>query len=166
VTYTITAKNSGNVTLYGVTITDPLVPRLECAPSAPATLAPGDALVCSGSVSIPTADVDATFLANVATATGDDPSGRPVTGVGTALIDTVAAAVGVEKSNLSPLAPLGGQVVRPPSAPVPPGSTGGTGGGNALPATGAETSRRVGLGLLLLGSALVTHSASRLRRNR
>jgi hypothetical protein len=117
-------------------------------------------------VSIPTADVDATFLANVATATGDDPSGRPVTGVGTALIDTVAAAVGVEKSNLSPLAPLGGQVVRPPSAPVPPGSTGGTGGGNALPATGAETSRRVGLGLLLLGSALVTHSASRLRRNR
>jgi uncharacterized repeat protein (TIGR01451 family)/fimbrial isopeptide formation D2 family protein len=166
VTYTITAKNSGNVTLYGVTITDPLVPLLDCA-AAPANLAPGDALVCTGKVTVRTDDVDATFLANVATASGDDPSGRPVTGVGTALIDTVVAAVGVERSNLFPTTPLGGVVVDPLTpAPMPRGNTVGPHGGSALPATGADTARQAGLGLLLLGSALVTRWAGRLRPNR
>ena len=165
VNYTITAKNSGNVTLYGVTIADAIIPRLDCAPSVPVTLRPGDALVCTGTVSIRTADIDATFLANVATASGDDPAGRPVTGVGSALIDTVAAAVGVEKLNLSPSGSLGATVVSPPSLPATLDSTAPSVGGNALPATGIDIMRQFGLALLLLGSAFVTRRVSRLRRS-
>ena len=138
VTFTITAENSGNVTLYGVVIVDHLVPRLDCGTSTPATLRPGDALVCRAMMSIRIADVDAASLTNIATATGDDPSGRPVTGVGTALIDTVPSAPSVERSTLFPSAPLGAVVA--PSPPAAPGSTGATVGssGGLLPFTGSD----------------------------
>lgn len=88
VTYTITTTNTGNVTLHGVATIDPLVSDLECLPAAPASLAPGDAQVCTGTAVVTQADVDAGYLVNVATATGEDPSGTPVTGVGSALVDT------------------------------------------------------------------------------
>src|SRR5699024_3138518 len=44
ITYELTATNTGNVTLYGVEISDPDATITSCAPSQPAELAPGDDL--------------------------------------------------------------------------------------------------------------------------
>src|SRR5205085_919362 len=59
VTYTLTAKNTGNVTLHNVTVTDsPALTGLSCLPATPATLAPGDSIVCTGTHKITQADLD------------------------------------------------------------------------------------------------------------
>src|SRR5207344_787142 len=42
--YTISATNDGNTTLTGVTITDPLLPTLDCTPTQPATLNAGETM--------------------------------------------------------------------------------------------------------------------------
>lgn len=77
VTWTITARNSGNVTLTGVTVDDPALTDLACtvddvAASQPATFGPGMALVCTGTTTISQDDVDlGESLTNMATATSD-----------------------------------------------------------------------------------------------
>jgi uncharacterized repeat protein (TIGR01451 family) len=73
--YTLTATNDGNATLTGATISDPLLPALSCTPAQPATLAVGEALVCTGTYAVTQADVDAGSVANTATAQATDPSG-------------------------------------------------------------------------------------------
>lgn len=85
VTYTITATNSGNVTLSGVQVGDDqtaftgsgtLTPVGTCAP---ATLAPGATVSCTYSYPISQADVDAqTAVVNTAIASGVDPKGVAV----------------------------------------------------------------------------------------
>ncbi|MFE7629155.1 Ig-like domain-containing protein [Kocuria sp. NPDC057446] len=69
VTYSFTARNTGNVTLSGVTVTDPKVTGIT---PATATIAPGaTATFTSAAYTITQADVDAgTALRNTATATG------------------------------------------------------------------------------------------------
>src|SRR6478609_5178912 len=83
VTFSFTVKNTGDVTLTGLSIADTLV-----APAGPAvsvtcpvtTLAPGATAVCTGSAYVVTqADVDAGAVRNSATATGTPPTGSPVT---------------------------------------------------------------------------------------
>ena len=79
INYTLTATNTGNVILDQVVIDDPLVAPLSCTPAAPATLAPDEALVCTGSYEVTPADVDAQQpIVNTATATGEDPFNTPV----------------------------------------------------------------------------------------
>ena len=56
--YSIVATNNGNVTLTNVTVTDPLIGTLSCAPTQPATLAPGEAITCTGSYAITQGDLD------------------------------------------------------------------------------------------------------------
>ena len=82
ITFTFTVKNTGNVTLTGVTVADQLV-----APAGPAvsvtcpssTLAPGATLVCTSSAYVVTqGDVDAGSVDNSATASGTPPIGPPV----------------------------------------------------------------------------------------
>src|SRR6185369_3048426 len=60
VTYTLTAKNNGNVTLHNVTVTDnPALSSFSCLPSSPvASLAPGDSVVCHGTHTIDQGDLD------------------------------------------------------------------------------------------------------------
>jgi uncharacterized repeat protein (TIGR01451 family) len=68
--YQIVATNDGNVTLTGVTVSDPLLPNLTCTPPAPATpttLLPGEDIVCSGSHTLTQGDVDAGGFSNTAT---------------------------------------------------------------------------------------------------
>ncbi|MEN8040329.1 MAG: hypothetical protein ABFR95_02395, partial [Actinomycetota bacterium] len=73
--YTITATNDGNVTLTSVSVSDSLVPTLVCVPASPATLAPGAAMSCTGSLSVDQADIDAGGdIINVASATGQHAS--------------------------------------------------------------------------------------------
>ena len=79
INYTLTATNTGNTTLSGVTISDPLMGALACVPLQPAVLAPGDALACTASYALTQADVDAGTFNNTAAVTGNPPTGTPVT---------------------------------------------------------------------------------------
>src|SRR5690625_4227454 len=76
--YEITATNTGNVTLFGVEISDPLLGALDCDPSQPADLAPGEELVCEGSYTVTQNDVDAGEIINVATVNAEDPEDNDV----------------------------------------------------------------------------------------
>jgi uncharacterized repeat protein (TIGR01451 family) len=65
--YTITATNSGNVTLHGVEVIDPNVGDLLCTPDNPAAdLAPGDSIVCTATHTITQDDLDAGSVFNEA----------------------------------------------------------------------------------------------------
>src|SRR5690625_1207137 len=76
--YRITATNTGNVTLFDVEISDPLLGALDCDPSQPADLAPGEGLVCEGSYTVTQADVDAGEVVNSATVDAKDPEDNDV----------------------------------------------------------------------------------------
>ncbi|GMA28798.1 beta strand repeat-containing protein [Arenivirga flava] len=81
ITYTITARNGGNVTLTGVTIADSLPGISSLAytwPGTPGTLAPGETVNARGTYAITQADVDAGSVRNVATASGQPPTGERV----------------------------------------------------------------------------------------
>lgn len=113
-TYRITATNSGNQTLRGVTIADPLIDSLSCTvtpggAAAPAnvTLDPNAALVCTGTYRVTQDDVDAQTLVNTANATATDPQGETVGGSDstTADIEAPNTAMEVIKSTLRPVGP-------------------------------------------------------------
>jgi uncharacterized repeat protein (TIGR01451 family) len=77
ISYTITATNTGDVTLTDVAIVDTMEGReldtFECSPSVPAaTLAPGASIVCRGTYVIRPADLDGGDLRNTATATSEE----------------------------------------------------------------------------------------------
>ncbi|MFK7803941.1 MAG: hypothetical protein AB8G95_20070 [Anaerolineae bacterium] len=93
-TYTFVITNSGNVTLFNVRISDPLVGLgpISCALSQPGgvvrvlkidtvipVIAPGEWFVCTAAYTLTQADVDAGERPNTATAAGTDPAGNPVT---------------------------------------------------------------------------------------
>lgn len=77
ITYTFGVLNTGNVTLTGVTVTDPLtgLSPIACAPAQPFTLAPGATVSCTATRSTTQADLDAGTRVNSATATGTSPTG-------------------------------------------------------------------------------------------
>lgn len=84
VLYTFIGTNSGNVTLHGVTISDPLpgLGTMDCYPRMPAELPPGERVLCRAWYSVTQADLDAGSLLNTATLKGNDPAGTaldPVT---------------------------------------------------------------------------------------
>ena len=71
--YTLTATNDGNVTLHGVTITDPLLGTLSFSVAVPAILLPGQSLTASGTYTITQDDLNAGHVLNVASASGLGP---------------------------------------------------------------------------------------------
>ena len=84
VVWTVTVKNSGNVTLTNVTVTDALAGATivtPCAFSSPiASMAPAATVSCDVSYSVTQANVDAGGVTNTANATGKPPVGANVTG--------------------------------------------------------------------------------------
>ena len=66
--YKLAATNNGNVTLSSVSIIDSKLAALSC--SQPVLLAPGGTLTCTGVYTITQADLDSTYVKNVATAAG------------------------------------------------------------------------------------------------
>lgn len=87
-TYKLEATNSGNVTMSGVKISDPLpgLGSLSCTPAQPTTLAPGSKLTCTATYTVQTADVNAGLIQNTATVEGFDPSNTKRTAQHTALV--------------------------------------------------------------------------------
>ncbi|MEL6570057.1 MAG: Ig-like domain-containing protein [Pseudomonadota bacterium] len=87
VSYQIVATNTGNQTLNTVAIADPLLGALTCDLAAPVTLAPTEALTCTGDYEIQQSDIDAqtvgdaatAIFTNTATAVANDPAGDAIT---------------------------------------------------------------------------------------
>ncbi|MDQ2996084.1 MAG: DUF11 domain-containing protein, partial [Chloroflexota bacterium] len=73
--YTLTAKNNGDVALREVTINDPNVSLSECAPR---TLDPGKTLVCRGSHTVTSDDMQRETLVNTASAAGRTADGQTI----------------------------------------------------------------------------------------
>src|SRR4029079_5441074 len=84
VTWTVTVKNSGNVTLTNVTVTDALAGATlvtPCGFSSPiASLAPNASVACDVTYAVTQANVDAGSVTNSVSATGKPPTGANVTG--------------------------------------------------------------------------------------
>ncbi|MFM2475320.1 DUF7507 domain-containing protein, partial [Burkholderia cenocepacia] len=106
VTYTFAAVNTGNVTLSGVTIVDPL-PGLSAleydwsGAQAPSVLAPGQGVTATATYVLTQADADAGSVPNTAVASATAPSGagveatasRSVSIPGTALVRMLKVGV-------------------------------------------------------------------------
>ena len=77
ISYTFTVANTGNVTLTGITVSDPDA----LVAGGPISLAPGaaDSTTFTATHTVTQADLDAGSFANTATATGTPPSGPNVT---------------------------------------------------------------------------------------
>ncbi|MFI4957568.1 MAG: hypothetical protein ACHP7C_00195, partial [Lysobacterales bacterium] len=98
INYVITATNSGNVTLSSLTVSDPMAggTALTCAPTA---IDPGKIANCgSFTYTVTQADVDAgVAVHNVATISGNPPTGSPVSSTGTT--DTPIGDVAIVAKN-------------------------------------------------------------------
>ena len=102
VTYTFTVKNTGRVSLSGVSIDDP---SLATAPTCPTgALAPGASVVCTATYTVLASDLAAGEIDNTATASALDTYGTTVTS------PTASAHVGIEGLSLAKTADT--QVVR------------------------------------------------------
>ncbi|MHA7131971.1 DUF7507 domain-containing protein [Algoriphagus namhaensis] len=108
ITYTITATNTGNVTLTNVTITDPLT-GLDVNIG---TLEPGESESVTTDYTVTQADVDRGFVVNAATGTGETPDGGNVSGGGEVTVPAVQApSISLVKSaNKSSISEIGEEI--------------------------------------------------------
>ena len=76
VTYTLTATNTGNVTLSSVTLADSLpgISPFSCSSAMPGPLPPNGTVVCAATYALSQNDLDLGTLTNSATASGIPPS--------------------------------------------------------------------------------------------
>ncbi|MDQ0996111.1 putative repeat protein (TIGR01451 family) [Phyllobacterium ifriqiyense] len=81
ISYAFVVRNTGNVTLTGVTVNDPLLINAGVAlDQGPQTLAPGGNFTFTATYTPTQGDIDAGSVSNTATPTGTPPSGPPVEG--------------------------------------------------------------------------------------
>ena len=80
ISYTFDVTNLGNVTLNGVTVTDPLITDIDCGggDNVIGTMAPTATVQCTGTYLITQVDIDAGSRSNTADADGLDPNGEAV----------------------------------------------------------------------------------------
>jgi uncharacterized repeat protein (TIGR01451 family) len=111
VNYSFEVTNTGNVSLTGVVVTDPL-PGLS-APTCPVTtLAVGVATVCTATYLVTQADLDAGAINNTASVTANPPTGAAVTDSSSATVDaTQLPAIEVVKSANPTMVTGAGQTV-------------------------------------------------------
>lgn len=92
--FMFTVKNTGNVTLTGVTVTNGsfsgvgMPATAVCTPAVPATLAPGASLACTIDYVSTQADLDAGAVSLVERADGTPPSGSSATPTATSAVET------------------------------------------------------------------------------
>ena len=93
INYTVKAQNTGNVTLHGVTVDDPMaggdITDACTWPDAtnPGKLIPGQSATCTAQYALSQTDIDTGTVNNIATATGTDPAGDDTTGTGNVTTD-------------------------------------------------------------------------------
>ncbi|MGH3265856.1 MAG: DUF7507 domain-containing protein, partial [Trebonia sp.] len=100
VDYTLTALNAGTTTLTGVTIADPSLTGFSCS-GAPATLAPGATLVCTGTYTVTQDDVNAGLLRHQATATATTPASTNLTATADGFVPIAIPTVGDVQTTLA-----------------------------------------------------------------
>ncbi|HEY4268652.1 MAG TPA: hypothetical protein VGM94_10720 [Galbitalea sp.] len=76
VTYHFAVTNTGNLTLHGILVNDPMLASVSCDDTI---LAPGDSTTCSAPYTVTQGDLDAGSIHNTATATGIDPANQAAT---------------------------------------------------------------------------------------
>ena len=109
ITYSFTARNTGNTTLTSVAISDPLAGLSALAyswPGTAGTLAPGQAVTATATYTITQADVDAGAVRNTATGTARTPAGAALTVPSSqSVVSTAASAPAVTFTKTGALAP-------------------------------------------------------------
>ena len=105
VTYSLLVTNSGNVTISNVTVSDKSftgtgTPSPITCPVAAAVVLPGAHITCTATYLTTQADIDAGSISNTATATGNDPSNKPVTSPPSTatVLSTAASKLGLVKT--------------------------------------------------------------------
>ncbi|WP_166867865.1 DUF11 domain-containing protein [Salinibacterium sp. ZJ70] len=94
--YRLVTTNTGNVSLFDVTVDDPMFTTGQLTPSSHASLRPGAQGVSTATYTVTQTDVDAGIVSNTATATVPDPrGGGDLTATSTAEVDTAPAAPGL-----------------------------------------------------------------------
>ena len=91
INYTLTASNTGNVTLTSVTIVDVKLGALTCNLTQPVTLLSGESLICTGSYTLLASDVSTGYVTN--TATSDSDQTNPVSAIKTTLVNSISGQV-------------------------------------------------------------------------
>jgi hypothetical protein len=85
IVYTFTVVNDGNVTISEAVVVETAfsgagqLSAFDCDTSMPATLAPGESLVCTADYKVQKADAAAGSITNAAVAIGKEPNGGDVT---------------------------------------------------------------------------------------
>ncbi|NND10852.1 MAG: DUF11 domain-containing protein, partial [Flavobacteriaceae bacterium] len=93
ITYTFTVTNTGAQTVSNISIDDALTGSVEIVLN-PSTLAPGETGIATAAYTIAQADVDAGYVQNSATVTGQDPMGNNVIDVSDAGNETIESPDG------------------------------------------------------------------------
>ena len=110
ISYTITATNTGNVTLHAVNVTDSTgLDGFSCTPTVPAaSLAPGGTIVCTGTHTITQTDMDAGKYVNTACAKSTEADA----GCDTVTVTTTQTpGLTVDKSSTTTVITAAGQIV-------------------------------------------------------
>jgi uncharacterized repeat protein (TIGR01451 family) len=98
ITYNYRVRNTGNVTLHAVDVTD-LLPGLSAVSCPTSTLGPGEAETCTATYTTTQVDVDRGSVTNTATASGTPPTGSPVTATDTVTVPlSQSPSIGLEKT--------------------------------------------------------------------
>ena len=79
INYTLVVTNTGNVTVTNITVTDTNADAGSISPATIATLAQGQSVTVTATHTITQADLNSGFVRNLASVTGEDPTGGPVT---------------------------------------------------------------------------------------
>ncbi|MCQ2457803.1 MAG: DUF11 domain-containing protein, partial [Clostridia bacterium] len=74
ITYTVTVENTGNLTITGLTLSDPLARGAKLDKTV---LKPGEKATATYTYTVTQKDIEAGTVVNTAVVTGDDPEGKP-----------------------------------------------------------------------------------------
>ena len=111
--YTITIRNTGDVTLSNVLVSDASAVIGVCVPTMPTTMAPGDEIVCSAAHAVTQNDIDRGSYDNVAIASATPPGGQPFTAASNEVtvpaVQDAAIAV-VKATNVTTFRSVGQQI--------------------------------------------------------
>jgi uncharacterized repeat protein (TIGR01451 family)/LPXTG-motif cell wall-anchored protein len=111
VRYTFTITNTGDVTISGITVTDPKIAGVSCPRT---TLDPGVSTTCTATYTVTPADLDDGQLVNAATVTGTPPVGPPISPIPSNTVtipSSTSPSLSIVKSSTTTSATAAGEVI-------------------------------------------------------